>query len=657
MDQPALARLGRAALPIVALLVFVVGRRRRSVVSPATRSASTSSPITRPRSACSTASRCTTCRFQTTGGFGLFYYPPTFAPLHPAVRRCCRRRRRSGPGSASSIAVVRRRRRGPAGVAHGPLVDRAAGRVVVAVRLRGQARPGRADPLPAVRDRLALARRPDPARARAPRSGAAIKLQPGLILVWALLTRRSARSWSGAVVAGGPGGRRHAARRGRRLVATSRRSSGQVSDPITTPAQLHARRGRVPARASRPSWRRCSSSSARSLVVGRGRRRGPLGDRRGVVPRRRHRQPARSRRSCGTTTRCCCCCRSPTCCAAGRWWAVAHPARDGRGRSSASRQPIVYPLLFWVDARRDARGRDPRAPGGRRVSARDGLDRRAASTAAWSSGWSVVGVVGGHLLAREPRLRRRPRRLLLPRRRVPARPDVADVPARAVRRDPRRRAVLRPVRAVPGHRAHAARRRHRGGDGATRSSRASTPCSRPPASGCAGGCSARIGVRTADRPAWLTVLFGFSTQILWVTTRGGVWHTGHLIATILTFACLIELWGRQRAWLIGLLAGAAFLTRAPLAFAIPFYALMLDRARPSRPQRRRRLHRVGARPWRCGVDRARRSASLPSIVAFFAYNQVRFGIAARVRLCAGDAARRSSRRNGRSGSSRSPTSR
>ena len=53
----------------------------------------------------------------------------------------------------------------------------------------------------------------------------------------------------------------------------------------------------------------------------------------------------------------------------------------------------------------------------------------------------------------------------------------------------------------------------------------------------------RIGVaRLVDR-LWLAVLFGFSTQILWVTTRGGVWHTGHLVATILTFACLIELSG------------------------------------------------------------------------------------------------------------------
>jgi len=85
----------------------------------------------------------------------------------------------------------------------------------------------------------------------------------------------------------------------------------------------------------------------------------------------------------------------------------------------------------------------------------------------------------------------------------------------------------------------------------------------------------RVGVRRPSDRAWLTALFGFSTQILWVTTRGGVWHTGQLIATILTFACLIELFGRRRAWLIGLLAGAAFLTRAPLAFAVPVYAIWL----------------------------------------------------------------------------------
>ena len=126
----------------------------------------------------------------------------------------------------------------------------------------------------------------------------------------------------------------------------------------------------------------------------------------------------------------------------------------------------------------------------------------------------------------------------------------------------------------------------------------------------------RIGVeRLRDRLA-LTILFGFSTQILWITTRGGVWHTGQLIATILTLLCLVELWGKQRPWLIGLLAGAAFLTRAPLAFAIPFYALMLDREDRSRSLRRASLWRRWA--WLAiGV--------LPSLVFFFLYNQVRFG--------------------------------
>jgi len=122
----------------------------------------------------------------------------------------------------------------------------------------------------------------------------------------------------------------------------------------------------------------------------------------------------------------------------------------------------------------------------------------------------------------------------------------------------------------------------------------------------------RLGVRRlVDRLA-LTILFGFSTQILWVTTRGGVWHTGHLIATILTFCCLIELWGGRRPWLIGLLAGAAFLTRAPLAFAVPFYALLLTDWPASR--------RLPWRRWAWLV-----AGVLPAIGVFFAYNQVRFG--------------------------------
>jgi hypothetical protein len=124
----------------------------------------------------------------------------------------------------------------------------------------------------------------------------------------------------------------------------------------------------------------------------------------------------------------------------------------------------------------------------------------------------------------------------------------------------------------------------------------------------------RVGVRSLVDRFWLVALLGFSTQIWWVTTRGGVWHTGHLIAAMLTLGCLIELWGSRRAWLIGLLAGAAFLTRAPLAFAIPFFALLLagDAIWETRKW-----------PWRQWLGLA--AGVLPSILFFLWYNEVRFG--------------------------------
>ena len=124
----------------------------------------------------------------------------------------------------------------------------------------------------------------------------------------------------------------------------------------------------------------------------------------------------------------------------------------------------------------------------------------------------------------------------------------------------------------------------------------------------------RIGVRSLADRFWLVALLGFSTQIWWVTTRGGVWHTGHLIATMLTLACLIEFWGSRRAWLIGLMAGAAFLSRAPLAFAVPFYALLLAGDRIWEPRKW---------PWPTWIGLA--AGVLPAIAFFFWYNAARFG--------------------------------
>jgi hypothetical protein len=136
----------------------------------------------------------------------------------------------------------------------------------------------------------------------------------------------------------------------------------------------------------------------------------------------------------------------------------------------------------------------------------------------------------------------------------------------------------------------------------------------------------RLGVERLRDRLWIVALFGFGTMMWWVTIRGGVWHTGHLFASILTLGCLIEVWGRQRAFLIGLLAGAAFLTRAPLAFALPFYALMIDRPAT--------LHqpKVAAGLVRSVADRLPIQAWATmaigfgiSIAFFFWYNDARFG--------------------------------
>ena len=132
-----------------------------------------------------------------------------------------------------------------------------------------------------------------------------------------------------------------------------------------------------------------------------------------------------------------------------------------------------------------------------------------------------------------------------------------------------------------------------------------------------------IGVRRLRDRILLPILLGFSTQIWWVTTRGGVWHTGQLIATILTLLLLAELFGKQRALLMGLLVGFAFLTRAPLAFAAPAVALWLgdwSTVLGRRASLRQRIHAV---PWRDWVLFA--TGMLPSLAFFFGYNVARFG--------------------------------
>jgi len=133
----------------------------------------------------------------------------------------------------------------------------------------------------------------------------------------------------------------------------------------------------------------------------------------------------------------------------------------------------------------------------------------------------------------------------------------------------------------------------------------------------------RLGVRSLVDRLWLIALFGFSTAIWWVTTRGGVWHTGHLVAALLTLLVIHELYGDRRVWLVGLLGGEAFLTRSPLVLAMPFYAFwyLADGSRTALVERARGV--AGRIPWRPWVQIT--VAFLPALLFFLWYNAVRFG--------------------------------
>jgi hypothetical protein len=132
----------------------------------------------------------------------------------------------------------------------------------------------------------------------------------------------------------------------------------------------------------------------------------------------------------------------------------------------------------------------------------------------------------------------------------------------------------------------------------------------------------RLGVASLADRTWLLILFGFSTATWWVTMRGGVWHTGQLVASLLTFLGLLEAFGRRRPLAMGLLAGAAFLTRATLLAALPYWGwrTLPGRVRKGLPDGFRHASRVGARKAAWLV-----LGFAPALAFALWYNAVRFG--------------------------------
>ena len=154
--------------------------------------------------------------FTETGGFGLFYYPPTFAPLvlpfgllsATATWVWTAPARWSSSRSASSSCRCRAPSAGGSSCSPGLSWP-----FVYAVKL------GQVGPILFLLFAIGWRWLDDPIRLGVSGAlGAAIKIQPGLILVWAMLTRRWRAVVVGAVTLLGAGGRRDGPRRVRRLV-------------------------------------------------------------------------------------------------------------------------------------------------------------------------------------------------------------------------------------------------------------------------------------------------------------------------------------------------------------------------------------------------------------------------------------------------------
>ena len=197
MDRDALARLARTALPILALLSFVSGTGLTLAFAGQTLGydfLAYHGAIERVVS----GGQLYDMSYTETGGFGLFYYPPTFAPLLLPFAPLA-----AGPATLawiglSLVAFL-------VGVAILPvsrsvrwwilLLAGLSFPFVYAVKL------GQVGPILFLAGAIGWRGLDDPVRLGASAAaGAAIKLQPGLVLVWALLTGRFRAVAVGAAV-------------------------------------------------------------------------------------------------------------------------------------------------------------------------------------------------------------------------------------------------------------------------------------------------------------------------------------------------------------------------------------------------------------------------------------------------------------------------
>jgi hypothetical protein len=84
----------------------------------------------------------------------------------------------------------------------------------------------------------------------------------------------------------------------------------------------------------------------------------------------------------------------------------------------------------------------------------------------------------------------------------------------------------------------------------------------------------RFDLRPTAR--WLlTAVFGFGSVFFYVSATGSAWYISQTVAVLLAVAALIPALDRRWPFAVGLLLGAATLSRLPVGLTAPFYLAML----------------------------------------------------------------------------------
>ena len=82
-----------------------------------------------------------------------------------------------------------------------------------------------------------------------------------------------------------------------------------------------------------------------------------------------------------------------------------------------------------------------------------------------------------------------------------------------------------------------------------------------------------LSSRDVSDDIWLTISFAFGTVLFFCAVQGRVWFTAHVIGVLLALCYVRSAIGAKHPLLAGLFLGLATMTRVPMAFMFPFFAL------------------------------------------------------------------------------------